>query len=129
LWLDAPTFDVADHVLVRQLPPHADRAGLLQACEQLRQRPFIRGRPLWQLWLLPGLADGQVGMFIKVQHARPDGVSGMVMLGNLLGSAPFAAAADTPAWTPRPMPTMRDLWLDNMRHGSVALSVPLVGQA
>jgi WS/DGAT/MGAT family acyltransferase len=88
----------------------------LRACEQLRRRPFVRGRPLWQLWLLPGLADGQVGMFVKMQHALADGVAGMVMLGNLLDSAPLAAVAETPAWTPRPRPTVPDLWLDNMRH-------------
>ncbi len=37
LWLDVRRFDIADHVHVRALRATADHAGLLQACEELRQ--------------------------------------------------------------------------------------------
>ncbi len=36
-----------------------DEAALLRAAEQLRV-PLDRSRPLWQMWLLPGLPEGRV---------------------------------------------------------------------
>ena len=33
LWVDAPTFDMADHIHVRALVAPGDRAQLLQACD------------------------------------------------------------------------------------------------
>jgi hypothetical protein len=40
----------------------AGEAQLLAACEELRQRRLDRSRPLWQMWFLPGLAEGRVGL-------------------------------------------------------------------
>ena len=62
LWVDAPAFDLADHVRVLPLPDPGDEAALLHAAEQLRRRRLDRSRPLWQVWLLPGLPEGRVGM-------------------------------------------------------------------
>src|SRR6266498_5157351 len=38
LWVDAPSFDLADHVRVHPLAASGDQAQLLQACEQLARR-------------------------------------------------------------------------------------------
>ena len=65
LWVDAPAFDVAEHVRVLPLAAQADEARLLLACEELRHRRLNRSRPLWEMWFLPGLPGGRVGMFIR----------------------------------------------------------------
>jgi diacylglycerol O-acyltransferase / wax synthase len=46
LWVDAPVFDIADHVRVIALPAPGDEAQLLLAAEQLRRRRLDRARPL-----------------------------------------------------------------------------------
>jgi hypothetical protein len=61
LWIDAPAFDIADHIRVHPLAAPGDEAGLLQACHDLVRRRLDPARPLWELWLLPGLPDRRVG--------------------------------------------------------------------
>jgi diacylglycerol O-acyltransferase len=122
LWVDAPSFDITDHVHVHPLPASAGEAELLQSCEELRRRSLDPSRPLWQLWLLPGLADGQVGMFIKLHHVIADGVAGVALLGNLLDHTADAASPAAPPWTARPAPAARDLLLDNLRRYADALA-------
>jgi WS/DGAT/MGAT family acyltransferase len=118
LWIDAPGFDIADHVHVLTLPEPADEQQLLHVCEDLHRRRLDRSRPLWQLWLLPGLPDGRVGMFMKLHHVVADGVAGMALFGALLDPTPTPTPA-TPAarpWTPRPVPPLARLVADNLRR-------------
>jgi hypothetical protein len=42
------------------VPAPGDEAALLRAAEQLRRVRLDRSRPLWQMWLLPGLPEGRV---------------------------------------------------------------------
>ncbi|HET9973132.1 MAG TPA: wax ester/triacylglycerol synthase domain-containing protein, partial [Streptosporangiaceae bacterium] len=76
LWVDAPAFDLSDHVRVVPLPAPGDEAALLLATEQLRRRRLDRSRPLWQMCFLPGLPENRVGMFVKMHHAIADGIAG-----------------------------------------------------
>jgi diacylglycerol O-acyltransferase len=46
LWVDAQSFDIADHVRVLPLAAEADEAQLLSACEELRRRGLEHSRPL-----------------------------------------------------------------------------------
>ena len=87
LWVDAPAFDLAEHVHVVALPAPVGEAQLLEAVEQLRSRRPDRSRPLWQIWLLPGLPQRRVGMYIKLHHTIADGRAGVATLGALLISS------------------------------------------
>jgi WS/DGAT/MGAT family acyltransferase len=114
VWVDAPAFDLADHVRVRPLAVPADRARLVQACEQLAQRRLDPSRPLWELWLLPGLPEQRVGLFLKLHHAVADGVAGVVAFGALLDLAADAVTPPAPPWTPTPVPSVGELLRDNL---------------
>jgi diacylglycerol O-acyltransferase / wax synthase len=116
LWVDAPGLDVSDHVRVRQLPAPADESRLLRAVEQLVARRLDRSRPLWEMWLLPGLPESRIGLLIKVHHALADGIAGLATIGALLGATPDKLAEPAPAWIPAPAPTARDLFADNLRR-------------
>lgn len=61
LWVDARQLDLSDHVRVRPIPAPGDETQLLSTVEELRSRPLDPARPLWQLWLLPGLPAGAPG--------------------------------------------------------------------
>jgi diacylglycerol O-acyltransferase / wax synthase len=118
LWIDAPTIDLADHVGVFPLKAPADESQLLLACEELRHRRLDPSRPLWELWFLPGLPEGRVGLFMKLHHAIADGVAGVAALGAFVDLVPDPpGTGEPPPWTPAPMPSTRELAADNLgRH-------------
>jgi diacylglycerol O-acyltransferase / wax synthase len=116
LWVDAPTFDIADHVRVRQIAAPGDEARLLEACQELARRRLDLARPLWELWLLPGLPERRVGVLLRLHHAFADGAAAMAAFGALLDLSPDAPTPVSPAWTPTPIPTDRELLRDNLRR-------------
>jgi diacylglycerol O-acyltransferase / wax synthase len=116
LWVDAPCFDLADHLRIHPLPAPADHAQLLQACQELARRPLDRARPLWELWLLPGLPQRRVGAFIKVHHVLADGPAGVAAFGALLDLTADAPTPVAAPWTPTPLPTTGELLGDNLRR-------------
>ena len=84
LWVDAPAVDLARHVHVQPLVPPAGTAQLVRAVEELWTRRLDPARPPWEMWFLPGLTAGRVGLLLKVHHVVADGVGGMALLGALL---------------------------------------------
>jgi diacylglycerol O-acyltransferase / wax synthase len=112
LWVDVPDVDVADHVGLCLVESPGDEARLLSAVEHLRRRPLDRSRPLWRLWLLPGLADGRLGLYIRVHHAIADGTAGVAMLRTLLDDV----RGPPPTFAPEPIPAARELFEDNVRR-------------
>jgi diacylglycerol O-acyltransferase len=127
LWVDAPAVDLADHVGVLPLEAPADEARLLLACEELRSRRLDPSRPLWEMWFLPGLPDGRVGLFMKLHHAIADGVAGVAALGAFVDLVPDPPGTSPPPWTPAPMPSARALFADNLRRHLRALRRAFTG--
>lgn len=116
VWVDAPAFDLADHVRVLPLGANVDEAALLLATEQLRRPRLDRSRPLWEMWFLPGLREDRIGLFVKMHHTIADGIAGVAMIGAFLDAVPDAPAAVAQPWTPAPVPSARDLFADNLRR-------------
>jgi diacylglycerol O-acyltransferase / wax synthase len=121
LWVDAPSFRIEDHVRVLPVPAPGDEARLLEAVEQLRRRRLDRTRPLWELWLLPGLSNGRLGLFVRLHHVLADGLAGIASLAALLDSVPEVHSATPPGWVPPPSPTSWALFLDNIRRRAAEL--------
>ena len=90
LWVDARGFDVRDHVRVLALPDPADEEALLLTAERLRRRRLDPSRPPWEMWLITGLPDRRVALYVKVHHAMADGMAALSMLGAFLDAAPDA---------------------------------------
>jgi diacylglycerol O-acyltransferase len=116
LWVDAPCFDLTDHIRVHPLAAPADHAQLLGACAELARRRLDPARPLWELWLLPGLPERQVGAYLKLHHVVADGPAGVAAFGALLDLAADPPTPAAPPWTPTPVPTARALLGDNLRQ-------------
>ena len=129
LWVDAPGFSLSDHVRVRPLGREADEETLLAVCQELAQRPFHPDRPLWELWLLPGLPDGKVGVYVKLHHALGDGAAGVAAFGALLDLAPTAPDPEPRLWCPAPTPTRGHLLRDNIGRRRAELSRGLLALA
>lgn len=115
-WIDAPCFEVADHVKEMSVPAPADDAELLRATERLRRCRLDPSRPLWEMWFLTGLPDRRLGLFVRFHHAIADGMAGIVTMGTFLDSEPGGDPAARVAWSPAPPPTEAELVEDERRR-------------
>jgi WS/DGAT/MGAT family acyltransferase len=114
LWVDCRELDLVEHVRVRPLPPGSGESELLAAIEELRRDRLDPSRPLWAMWFLPGLAEGRVGLFIRIHHAIADGMAAMAIVAALLDPVPDTAPTAPQPWTPARPPRERDLRVDNV---------------
>ena len=87
-WLDDAEFDLDFHVRELALPPGGTTENLAEQVARIVSRPLDRSRPLWELYLIHGLEDGQVGLLTKIHHALVDGLSGAEIMGVLFDLAP-----------------------------------------
>ena len=101
VWVDGDV-DAAEHIVAHDPAPLAEVAGRIMG------EPLDRGRPLWELHVVPELPDGRVGLIMKMHHALLDGPSGAELMAELLDLEPIdppppsAAPAAPPASAPKP---------------------------
>jgi diacylglycerol O-acyltransferase / wax synthase len=62
VWTDDPDFDLAYHVRRSALPRPGSDEQLRELVARLISRPLDRTRPLWELYLIEGLAGGPAGV-------------------------------------------------------------------
>ena len=96
-WIDDPDFDIEYHVREIALPHPGSDAQLTEQISRLHARPLDRRRPLWEIYLITGLADDRLAVYTKVHHSAIDGVSGAELLTILLDLTPEGRG-----WRPRP---------------------------
>jgi diacylglycerol O-acyltransferase len=109
VWVDDPEFDITFHVRRSALPKPGSDEQLREFCARIQSRPLDRHRPLWEIYLVEGLADDRIAIITKTHHAMVDGVSAIDIGQVILDPSP----------EPRPVP--EDLWMPEPEPGSVAL--------
>src|SRR3954463_16200957 len=110
-WVDDPHFSVRYHVRHTALPAPGGDQALADLVGRLMSQELDRAKPLWELWLVEGLADGAFALLGKTHHAMVDGISGVDITNVLFDTSPEPApiAADVEPWVPRPLPTSTQL--------------------
>jgi diacylglycerol O-acyltransferase / wax synthase len=116
LWVDAQSFDVAEHVGVFPVPPPGGDTEVLRVCETLCRCSLPRSRPLWEMWFLPGLVAGRVGLLMRMHHAIADGIAGVATLSAFVDTVPDPPETAASPWAPALAPTRHDLFEDNLRR-------------
>ena len=77
VWVDDPHFNIAFHVRHTALPqPRGRRRSSSAWPGGCSPRRWTASRPLWEIWLVEGLADDRFALLSKTHHALVDGVSG-----------------------------------------------------
>ncbi len=114
VWVDDPDFDVTYHVRRSALPRPGSDEQLFDLVGRLLARPLDQTRPLWEAYLVEGLARGHVALVTKTHQALVDGIRtidfGQVIL-DAAPQAPEPVAGDEP-WVPRRLPGPARLMLD-----------------
>ncbi len=83
VWIEADDIDLDYHVRHTVLPRPGTQEQLEALAARLHSSLLDRSRPLWEIYVIDGLADGTMGYYIKVHHAAIDGQAG-VALGNAM---------------------------------------------
>jgi diacylglycerol O-acyltransferase len=87
-WVEADRFEISDHYFYGDLGGDAETQDVLNHAQNWVREPFDRERPLWQLGVFTGLADGRGALVLKLHHAIADGVGLMLMLAALADLEP-----------------------------------------
>jgi WS/DGAT/MGAT family acyltransferase len=122
-WVDATDFDLDQHLSTHHLPKPGSEAQLLAVVARLHAKPLDRSRPLWELHVIEGLADGSVAVFALLHHALLDGQGAVALARVLLDIAP---GVPIPAHTahPRPVPSVPRKASAYARVSSALLGLP-----
>jgi diacylglycerol O-acyltransferase / wax synthase len=87
-WVDDADFDIEYHVREIALPAPGSDGQLAEQVSRLHARPLDRSRPLWEIYLITGLAGERAALYTKIHHAAIDGASGAELLTVLLDLVP-----------------------------------------
>ncbi|MEO6126477.1 MAG: wax ester/triacylglycerol synthase family O-acyltransferase [Ilumatobacteraceae bacterium] len=79
-WVEDDDFDLDFHVRHIGLAPPGAADQLGEQVARIVGRKMDRSRPLWEAYVIEGLADGRWALLQKTHHATIDGASGVIML-------------------------------------------------
>ena len=126
VWADDSGFDLAYHLRRSALPRPGTREQLLELVARVQSRPLDRARPLWEMYVVEGLARGdggagaslpgagsaqpEIALITKTHQALVDGVTAVDLAQVILDRSPAPAETNgAPAWRPIPQPTWAEL--------------------
>ena len=99
-WEPMPDFSIADHVGHATLPAPGGGAELDEWFADFLSHRLDRRRPLWEMVLLDGLADGRWALATKTHHCLVDGMGSVDVGRILLDAEPSPPRRRSPAhWT------------------------------
>ncbi len=109
VWVDDEHFDVTYHVRRSALPRPGTPEQLNDLVGRIMSRPLDRSRPLWEMYLVEGVADNQFAILTKTHHAMVDGI-GAVDIGQvILDRTPEPRTIPPDDWHPTREPSSAEL--------------------
>lgn len=103
-WIDDPDFDLEFHIRSMAVPAPGEMGQLEALIGRLHARPIDRSRPLWEVYIIDGLADGRVAWYTKTHHACLDSYTGAEIMNALLDREPEGREPLASQWTPERVP-------------------------
>ena len=89
-WVDDDKFDLANHVCRVAVPAPGTDEELFRVVADVMSWRLDRNRPLWEIWIIDGLADNRWAMLMKVHPCLADAVATVHILTGLSDDAASA---------------------------------------
>jgi diacylglycerol O-acyltransferase len=96
VWIHDDDVDLDYHVRHMVLPKPGSMKQLEALAARLHSMLLDRSRPLWEFYVIEGLADGRIGFYGKVHHAAVDGQAGVAMATSMFDFTPEPRAVKPP---------------------------------
>jgi diacylglycerol O-acyltransferase / wax synthase len=77
VWVDDPDFDITYHVRRSALPSPGSDDQLHELIARLGSRPLDKSRPLWEMYLIEGLAKNRIALYTKSHQALVNGMTAL----------------------------------------------------
>jgi diacylglycerol O-acyltransferase len=88
VWVVDPDFDLSYHIRRIILPEPGRDQQLAELMGRVMSERLDRGHPLWEYWVVEGLARDRWALISKVHHCMVDGVSGADLYRVLMALPP-----------------------------------------
>ncbi|RDH78168.1 wax ester/triacylglycerol synthase family O-acyltransferase [Mycolicibacterium moriokaense] len=82
-WVEHKAFDLSHHIHRAALPQPGDDETLYRFVADVMERRLDRDRPLWECWIIEGLAGGRWALLMKIHHCIADGIATMHVFSGL----------------------------------------------
>jgi diacylglycerol O-acyltransferase / wax synthase len=115
VWVDDPTFNLEYHIRHTSLPRPGELDQLRLLTGRIYSQRLDRSKPLWETWLVQGLADGRFALITKTHHSMIDGIAGVDLASVLFDTSPVPREVQPEPWTPNPQPTSAELVADGIK--------------
>ncbi|MCV7107833.1 WS/DGAT/MGAT family O-acyltransferase [Mycolicibacterium chitae] len=115
VWIDDPDFDITYHIRRSALPSPGNDAQLHDLVARLGSRPLDKTRPLWEMYLVEGLANNRIAIYTKSHQALVNGLSA-VEIGHVIADR-----------TQKPPVFGEDIWIPAREPGTAELVLGAVG--
>ena len=105
VWVDDETFDITYHVRRSGLPRPGTDEQLEEFVARIQPRPLDRAKPLWEVYLVEGLAEGRFAVVTKAHHVLVDGINAVDIGHLVLARDPTSTVEAPELWTPASEPS------------------------
>lgn len=92
MWVVNDDIDFGYHVRQARVPAPGGRRELDQLIGEIASTPLDRRRPLWEMYVVEGLADNRIAIIHKVHHVLADGVASANQMAKAM--APYEPSSD-----------------------------------
>jgi diacylglycerol O-acyltransferase len=115
VWVDDRDFDITYHVRRSALPSPGSDEQLHELIGRLAARPLDRTRPLWEMYLVEGLAKNRLALYTKSHQALINGM-GAVEISHVVADR-----------NRQPPPFIEDIWVPGREPGAAQLLFGAIG--
>lgn len=116
VWVDDRDFDITYHIRRSALPSPGSDAQLHDLVARLGSRPLDKSRPLWEMYLVEGLARNRVAIYTKSHQALVNGMSALE-IGHVIADR-----------TQRPPSFGEDIWVPGREPRDAQLVLGALGE-
>jgi diacylglycerol O-acyltransferase / wax synthase len=116
VWIDDRDFDITYHVRRSALPSPGSDAQLHELIARLGSRPLDKSRPLWEMYLIEGLAKNRIAIYTKSHQALVNGMTA-VEIGHVIADR-----------TQKPPEFGEDIWIPGREPSDRRLVLGALGE-
>ncbi len=88
VWVEDTDFNIERHVHRIAIPSPGRLHEVAQMSSHLIGQELDRHKPLWDMWVMEGMADGRIALLLRMHHASVDGATVADILGQLATTTP-----------------------------------------